>query len=188
MLAPDAFRDQPVLTGPRVRLQQLDRTVLEPYWANVRDPETARLTGTHSSFTHEQIVRWLESRADRHDRADWAAIRIGDDAFLGEVVVNDVDPDNGSAGLRIALAGRHLGRGYGPEIISLVLDHVFDTIGLHRVELEVFGFNTRAIRAYEKCGFRPEGRRRDALLWCGERHDAVLMSVLRTDPRPRAQS
>jgi RimJ/RimL family protein N-acetyltransferase len=37
---------------------------------------------------------------------------------------------------------------------------------------------------YEKCGFTVEGRLRDALLWEGRRHDALVMAVLRTDSRP----
>ena len=85
---------------------------------------------------------------------------------------------------RIGLAGPRLyGRGYGTEMTRLVLDHAFATVGLHRVELEVYAHNPRAQRVYEKCGFRVKGRRRDALLWDGVRYDALLMSVLATDPR-----
>jgi RimJ/RimL family protein N-acetyltransferase len=83
---------------------------------------------------------------------------------------------------RIALAGPHaFGRGYGTEATRLVLDFAFDTVGLHRVGLEVFDFNPRAQRVYEKCGFVREGVLRDALRWDGRRHDALAMSVLATD-------
>jgi RimJ/RimL family protein N-acetyltransferase len=44
-------------------------------------------------------------------------------------------------------------------------------------------FNPRARRVYEKCGFRVEGVRRDALRWAGAWHDAVVMAVLSTDER-----
>lgn len=33
------------------------------------------MTGTHETFTEEQIREWLASRADAHDRADWAIVR-----------------------------------------------------------------------------------------------------------------
>ena len=75
------------------------------------------------------------------------------------------------------------GRGFGTEITRLVLGYAFDAVGLHRVELEVYAFNPRAQRVYEKCGFRVEGRRREALLWDGERVDVLDMGILRTDPR-----
>ena len=57
-------------------------------------------------------------------------------------------------------------------------------IGLHRVQLDVYAFNPRALRSYEKAGFVVEGRQRDTLFWDGEWTDSILMSVLNTDPRP----
>ena len=62
-----------------------------------------------------------------------------------------------------------------------VLDHAFNERDLHRVDLEVYDFNDRAIHVYKKLGFREEGRLRDALLWDGEFYDAIVMSVLSTD-------
>ncbi|WP_197372312.1 GNAT family N-acetyltransferase, partial [Streptomyces clavuligerus] len=47
-----------------------------------------------------------------------------------------------------------------------------------RISLEVYAFNPRARRAYEKAGFVAEGVLRDALLWEGERVDATVMSIL----------
>jgi RimJ/RimL family protein N-acetyltransferase len=184
MVAADAFRDQPVLTGDLVHLEPLGPAVLDAYWHMLQDPEGRRLTGTHAEFTQEQTETWLRSRGDQHDRADWAAMAVASGEFVGEVVLNDLDPANESAGFRIGLAGPHVyGRGYGTETTRLVLDHAFGAAGLHRVELEVYAHNPRAQRVYEKCGFRLEGRRRDALLWDGVRYDALLMSVLATDPR-----
>ncbi|WP_372444787.1 GNAT family N-acetyltransferase [Crossiella equi] len=72
----------------------------------------------------------------------------------------------------------NLGRGHGPEATRLRLAHAFDRVGLHRVDLEVFAYNERAIRAYAKCGFTEEGRKREALRWDGAWHDVVLMSAL----------
>lgn len=65
-----------------------------------------------------------------------------------------------------------------------MLDHAFDGIGLHRVSLDVFAFNPRAERSYEKAGFRHEGRQRDTLFWDGEWVDSILMAALSTDERP----
>jgi len=48
-------------------------------------------------------------------------------------------------------------------MVDAVLAIGFDEIGLHRIDLGVFDFNTRAIRCYEKCGFVQEGLAREAL-------------------------
>ena len=183
----DLFRDQPILTGELVRLEPLTEAVLEDYLVGLADPELSRLTGTHASFDRAQTERWLASRAEQHDRADWAVLRRSDGAFLGEAVLNDFDPDNASANYRVWLAGPEAyGKGYGTEATRLVLDYALDVAGLHRVSLGVLDFNPRARRVYEKCGFQLEGRLREAVRWDGEWHDELVMSVLSTDPRPLA--
>ena len=78
------------------------------------------------------------------------------------------------------------GRGYGTEATRLVTGYALDQVGLHRLSLEVFDHNPRARRVYESCGFAMEGRLRRALLWDGQRYDALVMAILRTDPRPTA--
>jgi RimJ/RimL family protein N-acetyltransferase len=185
MIALDVFRDQPVLTGQRIRLEPLTPAVLEDYLTAMADTEVSRLTGTHAMIDRPTTETWLATRQEHHDRADWAAIRAADGAFLGEATLNKLDPDNESANYRVWLAGPHVfGQGYGSEITRLVLDFALGTVGLHRVSLAVYDFNLRAQRVYEKCGFRHEGRLREALHWDGQWHDELLMAILHSDPRP----
>jgi len=184
MVTADAFRDQPTLTGHRVRLEPLTESVLEDYLAGLDDPEVCRLTGSHAQHDRAQVYDWLATRRQHTDRADWAVVRVADCAFLGEAVLNALDADNASVNYRVWLAGPDvLGKGYGTEVTRLVLGYALDTIGLHRVSLSVFDFNPRARRVYEKCGFQLEGRLRQSLLWDGQWHDDLIMSVLSTDPR-----
>lgn len=181
MLPPDALRHTPVLTGERVRLDPLTPENGGPFIESGLDldPELRRLTGTHATFTREQLERWVATRAEQGDRCDWVIVDRATGEQVGECALNDLDPGNASVGFRIALYGlTRTGRGYGSAAARLVLDHAFGTVGLHRVGLEVYDFNPRALRAYERVGFRREGVLRDALRWDGQWHDAVLMSVL----------
>ncbi len=185
MILVDAVRERPVLEGSAVRLEPLTEAVFEPYWAALQDPEVNRLTGTHTTFDAASVEDWLRTRREHHDRVDWAIMRCEDGAFLGEAVINDLDVDNESASFRLWLAGPGIfGRGYGTEATRLVVKYALNEIGLHRLSLEVFDHNPRARRVYEKCGFVVEGRLRDALLWNGQRHDSLIMAVLRTDWPP----
>jgi RimJ/RimL family protein N-acetyltransferase len=59
-----------------------------------------------------------------------------------------------------------------------MLAHAFETVGLHRVALEVYVFNPRARRVYEKTGFLHEGTKRQSLLRAGAWIDADVMSIL----------
>lgn len=69
-------------------------------------------------------------------------------------------------------------QGYGGEAINWMLDWAFRNAGLHRVECNVFGWNTRAQKIYERMGFREEGRRRECLFkddkWWDEMHLGIL--------------
>ena len=103
VIGAQVFRDQPTLTGERVRLEPLTSAVQEDYLATLRDPEVRRLTGSHEAVDPDEVKWWLATRQDHDDRADWAAVRIADGAFLGEAVINMLDVDNASANYRILL-------------------------------------------------------------------------------------
>lgn len=179
-----SFESIQTLATERLRLEPLGPEHFDGTWAALQDEEAMRLTGTQASFTPDQIRGWLSGLATHDDRADWAIIRLKDGAHIGEVVLNDLDEQNRSANLRIALSGPGArGRGYGTEAVRAVLDHAFDSIGLHRISLDVFSFNPGAQRAYEKCGFQVEGRQRHTMNWEGEWVDSILMGILATDPR-----
>lgn len=179
MIASDYFRDQVTLHTPSLRLEPLGPQHFEGSWAALQDEESRRLTGTHTEFTEQQIRAWLESRADEHDRADWAIIRIEDGAYVGEVVLNDLDPHNESMGFRISLGGAAVfGKGYGSQATKAVIDYGMTVVGLHRIHLEVVDFNTRAQRVYSKAGFQAEGVLREAWFWDGEWSDVIVMAVV----------
>jgi RimJ/RimL family protein N-acetyltransferase len=73
------------------------------------------------------------------------------------------------------------GRGVADEAARLLLRHLFDELGFHRLELACYGFNERAIRHSERVGFVREGVKRKAYLRHGEWQDAVLFALLRED-------
>jgi RimJ/RimL family protein N-acetyltransferase len=179
MIAPDYFRDQVTLVTPSLRLEPLGPQHFDGSWAALQDPEGRRLTGTHEEYSQEQIREWLASRADAHDRADWAIIRTSDDVFVGEVVLNDLDVHNRTMGFRIALGSAGVfGKGYGSEATQAVVDYGLQVVGLHRIELEVVDFNTRAQRVYAKAGFHQEGVLREAWFWDGEWSDVIIMAAI----------
>jgi RimJ/RimL family protein N-acetyltransferase len=176
-----AFIPDVVLEGQQVRLRPFEERDLNLAWDMLNEPEGRRLTGTHATFTREAADRWYRSRGEDDDRLDLVVASRHDDRLVGEAVLNDLDGDNHSCAFRISLAGPSVfGRGYGTEATKLIIDHAFQ-IGIHRVSLQVFDFNTRAQRVYEKAGFTVEGVLRDALYWDGAYHDAVLMAILADD-------
>ncbi|MGS0686940.1 GNAT family N-acetyltransferase [Nakamurella sp. GG22] len=176
------FSQKPILTGQRVLLRPLGPQDVDDVMVGLTDPDMIRLTGTHTVFSREQIEQYCRTRADHDDRLDYAVLDLDTGSFLGELAITELDPDNLSCGFRIALRTSVAGRGFGTDATRLILDHVF-SLGIHRVELEVYSFNPRARRVYEKVGFIREGTLRQALRWEGRWIDADVMAVLATDPR-----
>jgi RimJ/RimL family protein N-acetyltransferase len=174
-----AFDGATVLTGRRVRLRPFTQRDLDTLWDMLNEPEGRRLTGTHQRFTREASDRWYRSRGQDTDRLDLVIAELDHDRCVGEVALMDLEPTNRGCSFRIGLTHPdHYGRGYGREATMLVLDHVFDDLRLHRIELDVFAFNHRARRPYHQLGFRGEGLKRDALFQDGRYHDAIQMALL----------
>ena len=180
------MRRKPTLAGERVLLRPVSEDDVPGLMALVADPEGNRLTATRDLDLSEDAARqWYASRGAQDDRIDLAVVDRASDEYAGEVVLNDLDRANRSCGFRIGLLPGFRDRGLGSEATRLIVDYGFEVLGLHRIELEVFAFNPRGRHVYEKAGFVHEGTRRDALLWDGEWVDAIDMSILETDPRPR---
>jgi RimJ/RimL family protein N-acetyltransferase len=73
------------------------------------------------------------------------------------------------------------GHGYGTEATRLVAEYGFFFLNLYSIRLWAYSFNQRAIRAYEKAGYKHAGRIRGALCVAGERFDEVMMDITRDD-------
>jgi len=109
--------------------------------------------------------------ADRH---------TGD--YIGQVDLFNLNTIDRCAEVGIVIGDpRRHGQGVGREALCLMLDFAFRHANLQRVELWVFGGNTRAIRCYEKAGFVHEGCRRKGQFKNGEYVDVHLMGAVREE-------
>ena len=72
-------------------------------------------------------------------------------------------------------------RGIGTEATKLMLKYAFEYLNLHKILLEVYEYNERAIRVYEKVGFRVEGRLRKNHYWKGKYYDVIVMGILQEE-------
>ncbi|MFJ6700551.1 GNAT family N-acetyltransferase [Streptomyces sp. NPDC091272] len=174
------FRNKPTLKGERLWLRPVTVDDVPALLPMFLDAEVARLTGSHGEAEPDQarIRTWYDTRQEQDDRLDLAVVERATGDVVGEVVLNEWDPCNESCNFRISLVPATHGRGLGTEATRLLVGHGFETLALHRISLEVYAFNPRARRVYEKVGFVAEGVLRDALLREGERVDATVMSIL----------
>jgi RimJ/RimL family protein N-acetyltransferase len=111
------------------------------------------------------------------------ALRALDDGRLvGFVRLYDIAWNHGTAMVGISVPDpADQDRGFGRDAMELLMRYAFGELGLHRLWLDVFGYNLRAIHLYEALGFRREGLLREQLYRDGRRWDVVLMGLLRAE-------
>ena len=175
----------PKIEGENIHLRGVGESDLEAYYKFLLDDEMGRLTGSQGGISREQTSAWIRKiSVPAEDRVDLMIIVKETDELIGEVVLNEIDPDNRSANIRIAIRSHeHRGKGYGTEAMTQMLRYGFEALKLHRIHLGVYPFNPRAIHVYEKLGFKRDGVERDALYVDGEFHNMILMSMLEDEYR-----
>ncbi|GAA1401715.1 GNAT family N-acetyltransferase [Catellatospora coxensis] len=176
------FSIKPTLTGERVVLRPFIDADLDGIRAALVDPEVIRLTGStadEDEAEQEKILRrWYGTRNAQPDRLDLAVVDRTTDGCVGEVVFNEWNKVSLSCNFRVLLGPSGRDRGLGTEAVRMFLGYGFERLGLHRIELEVFAFNPRARRVYEKVGFVAEGVLREVLRDGDGWVDATVMSIL----------
>jgi RimJ/RimL family protein N-acetyltransferase len=179
---PYAAGDPPVtLVGDLVALGPLHKGLLPLLWTWESDLELSALTGDPvRPMTPEGIDTLYERLAsDSPDHAGFVIYERADMRPVGTVGLISINHQHRTAELGIGI-GEHdcWGRGLGTEATRLVLDYAFNVLGLHNVMLRVFSYNERAIRAYQKVGFKEIGRRRESQRIGARVYDVVLMDCL----------
>lgn len=173
-----------LLEGERVYLRPPEKGDVGNLYRSFYDPVVRRFTGTYRVIPKDAFGSWLENVTKDESRLLLLIVTQEDDRVVGDVELQEIHPVNRSAWIRIALHDeQEFGKGYGTEAMGLMLDYGFGCLNLHRIELEVYDYNHRAIRIYEKLGFRREGVKRDALFYENAYHNVIQMGLLATEYR-----
>jgi diamine N-acetyltransferase len=174
-----------VLEGDRVALGPLRVELADAYRRWIHDPEVRSgilMPGIYALEAEEDWVRETIAKCvgPAPAMACFTVYDCSDGAAVGTTALVDIDWRMSRATFGINVGGRP-GQGLGTEATRLTLDWAFHVLCLHNVMLGVLPLNARAIRAYEKAGFRHVGVRRGAVVSLGERCDEVLMDAVRED-------
>ena len=169
-----------MLTGERVVLRPFRPDDVEPLWRAKLDPlKWARTTAdplTPVTLAEHQ-ARYAEPA--KGDNAQFAVDVDG--ALVGRALLFHVDNLARNAEVGIALLPEHQGKGYGRDILRVLLGFAFRSRNLHRVHLQTLASNEMGLRAYRAVGFVEEGRQREHAWVEGAYEDVVLMAVLRSE-------
>jgi RimJ/RimL family protein N-acetyltransferase len=153
------------------------RVTLRP----LADRDASELRRIHAT---PEVARWWDAPGERFPWDEPESTRLtilADGAIAGLIQFHEeLEPKYRHAEIDLFLDPALHGRGMGTEAVRLVVRHLIDDRGHHRIVIDPATANTAAIRAYEKAGFTPVGVMRrserdpDGRGW----HDALLMELL----------
>lgn len=153
-----------VLTGPMVTLRPIGAGDIPILRAWDGDPEIIALMGRR--FDNQTPEDWFRNSQKGRESRAWMIESDGQP--VGELELAQINWRSGTAEIRICIGERaYWGKGLGTEALIHLLNHAFAGMNLKSIYLRVFATNLRALRLYQRLGFRkeavlsPSSRRQD---------------------------
>lgn len=175
----------PVLRGATVTLRELELRDAPSLLAMLTTEEVSRFISPPPTTVEgfERFIRWTHRERAAGNYVCFAVVPEGFETAVGLFQVRTLEPGFGTAEWGFALGSPFWGTGVFKEGADLVLDFVFETVGVHRLEARAAVQNGRGNGALRKVGAVQEGVLRRSFLRRGEYHDQVLWSILEEDWR-----
>jgi len=167
------------LSGEKVYLRSIepDDIAFLHNWAN--DPETRGLTGEIRPSSYADTLEFYQKVQKNEDRIWLAVVLRETNQTIGETGLLRMFPAWRTTDWSLIIGEKAArGKGYGTEVAQLMLNYAFGHLNFHRVAIGVVGFNTGALRFYERLGFRREGIQRDGYYYDHQYHDFLMLSML----------
>ncbi len=163
------------IKGRRVTLAPFEpEQITARYIAWLNDPDVNRYSRRHGKTTCEAEARaWLESLVD-DERV--LAVHVPGFGHVGNVKYGPVDWQGRRADISILIGERELwGQSVGAEAVYLVSRHLFETVGLERVDAG--SYNPAFVRLVEKLGWTMHQVADDAIRVDGASFSYTLVSL-----------
>ena len=186
-----------MIYGERIRLRRNERSDIPKFVEWLNDPEVRRYLLIDLPISQANEEQWFENmlKLPANEQPFGIEIRESEPAegnehwrLIGNCSFMDIHSTIRSAEVGLFIGEKSCwNKGYGTEVMSLLLELGFGTMNLNRIFLRVDEANKGGIRAYEKAGFVHEGRLRQGMFKDGEYADVLLMSVIRAEWNPKKQ-
>ena len=170
------------LVGEHIYLSPTNVEDVEKYTEWLNDFETTDYIGKSGYLVTLGGEReWVENnnKGDNVNSRTFAIVDLERDELIGNCGLHSIDPIGRTATLGIFIGDKsYRDKGYGTEIIKILLDYGFNYLNLNNIALTLMEFNERAYRCYQKCGFKEYGRKRKCIFVDGKYYDKICMDIL----------
>lgn len=171
-----------LLTGEKVYLTSIRKDDIPTYQKWFSNTEFLRLLNSDVAMpkTTENIETWYEQTSKSKDGYVFGLRALNDNRLLGNCSMFNISQSSRHCRVGLFIGEpSEWGKGFGTDVMTVLVRFGFMELNLHHIELHVFSYNPRAIKSYEKVGFVQEGILREALYRDGIYHDIHVMGILR---------
>lgn len=173
-----------MITGEKTIIKGLTKESAAKIYEWVNQEDLRALTGTIYPVSEYEHEDWIKQMATSKDKKLFLICDKQSGEAIGTIGLKNFDQHNRNADLFISIGSQsHISTksysgGYGTDAVKTLVEYCFNNLNLHKVSVRVFVSNQRAVRCYEKAGFKREGLLKEHHFSNGKYEDVILMGMI----------
>ena len=175
----------PFLAGERLYLREVRPSdVNDAYYRWMNNPETTQyLESRFFPNSTESLQEYVKNFLSNKDSIFLAIVLKENHKHIGNIKMGPINWFHRLADIGVMLGEKdYWGRGYASEAISLVAEHAFKNLNLHKLTAGCYEPNQGSLKAFQKAGFEIEGKRKKHVFSNGEYVNLIhLGRICRTE-------
>ena len=158
-----------VFESDRINFIKLSQKLVYDYLYIVNDIEVQKfISHKRKTYDLDGEIKWIESKLEEN-AIIFSMIEKETNEFIGNIEIMGINNNIGEIG--IAITPKKQDKHFGQEAIKRLIEYAFSELNLDGLELNVYDFNPRGIKCYEKVGFVIDGQ--------GKTEEDIHMSIKR---------
>lgn len=145
-----------VFESDRINFVKLSPKLVHDYLGMVNDIEVQKfISHKRKTYSLDGELEWIKSKLEEN-AIIFSMIEKKTNEFIGNIEIIKINNNIGEIG--IAITPKKQDNHFGQEAIKRLIEYAFNELNLEGLELNVYDFNPRGIKCYEKVGFVIDGQ------------------------------
>lgn len=167
-----------MISGEKTIIKGITKESVMDIYRWVNQEELRSYTGTLYPVSEYEHEDWIKKQVTSLDRKLFLICDKKTNCNIGTIGLKNFDYVNSNAELFVSIGeDTYIEGGYGTDAVRVFVKYCFEHLNLHKIYLQVFESNGRAIRCYEKVGFRKEGILVDHHFQKGKYENIIFMGI-----------